>query len=136
MAVIAAAVDIVGVLLNYTVLPELARELATTVASPDPTLRRLFASMEQMANNLTNIGGFGLYSLAGVILLPAVFATKDLPRPLAWLGVAEWSISIVATGLLVIAPDLAAIPLVISFLLYAPWVWGGGMWVLHRKPAP
>lgn len=134
VAVIAAAVDIVGVLLNFTVLPELARALAGSVSTPDPTLQVVFRSTEMMANNLTNIGGFGLYSLAGILLLPAVFATVDLPRWLAWLGVVEWTISIIATILLVIAPDLATVPLVISFLLYAPWVWGGGIWVLRRRP--
>ncbi|MCA9936006.1 MAG: hypothetical protein KC415_18860, partial [Anaerolineales bacterium] len=86
VAVIAAAVDVVGVLLNFTVLPELAQQLAGTVPSPDPTLRVVFLSVEKMANNLTNIGGFGLYSLAGILLLPSAFATMDLPRPLAWLG--------------------------------------------------
>lgn len=135
VAVIAAAVDIVGVLINFTVLPELARELAGTVSAPDPTLHVVFLSMEKLANNLTNIGGFGFYSLAGILLLPAAFATIDLPRSLAWLGVAEWTISIIATILLVIAPDLSTAPLVISFLLYAPWVWGGGIWVLRRKSA-
>jgi hypothetical protein len=134
VAVIAAAVDIVGILLNYSVLPELARELASTVSSPDPTLQVVFQSMEKMANNLTNIGGYGLYSLAGILLLPAVFATIDFPRLLAWLGVAEWSISMLASILLVTAPDLSTVPFVISFLLYAPWVWGGGVWVLRRKP--
>lgn len=132
LAIIAAAVDIVGIFLNYTVLPELARALASTVSTPDATLQVVFQATERMANNLTNVGGFGLYSLAGLLLLPAVFATKDFPRPLAWLGVAEWTISIIATILLVAAPDLAAIPLVISFLLYAPWVWGGGVWILRR----
>jgi hypothetical protein len=133
VAVIAAAVDIVGVLLNFTVLPELARAIAGMGASPDPTLQVVFSSMERFANNLTNVGGYGLYSVAGILLLPAVFATRELPRPLAWLGVTEWTISILATILLVVAPDLAAIPLVISFLLFAPWVWGGGLWLLRRK---
>lgn len=133
-AMIAAAVDIVGVLLNFTVLPELARLIAGTAPTPDPTLQVVFLSMETMANYLTNIGGFGLYSLAGVLLLPAVFETFDFPRSLAWLGVVEWTISVIATILLVIAPDLSTIPLVISFLLYAPWVWGGAIWLLRRKP--
>lgn len=135
VAVIAAAVDIVGILLNYTVLPELARGLASTVSTPDPTLLVVFQSMEKMANSLTNIGGYGLYSLAGILLLPAAFATKDFPWFLAWLGVVEWSISMLATILLVIAPDLSTVPFVISFLLYAPWVWGSGVWLLRRKPA-
>jgi hypothetical protein len=51
-----------------------------------------------------------------------------------WLRVTEWTISILATALLIIAPNLSSVPLVISFLLYAPWVWGSGLWVLRRKP--
>ena len=38
-------------------------------------------------------------------------------------------------GYLVLAPDLATIPLVISFMLYAPWVWGGAYWLWRRPPA-
>ena len=118
-------VDIVGVLVNLTVLPELAAALA----NPNPTLEVVFLSMEKLAKNLTNLGGFGLYSLAGVLLLPAVFATPDFPRWLKWLGVAEWGISIIATGLLITAPTFAAIPLLVSFMLYAPWVWGSAWWL-------
>lgn len=129
VALIAAAVDVVGILLNLTVLPELARELVSTVAYPDPTLQVVFQALEKLANNLTNVGGFGLYSLAGILLLPAAFSTTNFPRWLGWLGVAEWGVSILATGLLVLAPGLATFPLVISFMLYAPWMWGGAYWL-------
>jgi hypothetical protein len=133
VALIAAAVDIVGVLINMTVLPELARELANTIANPDPTLTVIFSAMEKIANNLTNVGGYGLYTLAGVLILPAIFATKDYPRWLARLGATEWIISSVATLLLIFAPAFATIPLVISFFLYAPWVWGSALWLYRRK---
>ena len=132
IALIAAAVDIVGVLINMTVLPELARELANTISNPDPTLQVVFLSMEKIANSLTNIGGFGLYTLAGMLILPAIFATQSYPRWLAKLGATEWIISSVATVLLIFAPDIAAIPLVISFLLYAPWVWGSALWIMGQ----
>lgn len=132
VAVIAAAVDIVGVLMNAVVLPELANQLVAS-AAPDQTLQVVFVSLEKFANSLTNIGGFGLYSLAGILLLPAVFSTPGFPRWLKWLGGIEWGISIIATGLLVAAPDLAAFPLVISFMLYAPWVWGGAWWLLRGR---
>ena len=90
--------------------------------------------MEKIANNLTNIGGFGLYTLAGMLLLPAVFATPSYPRWLARLGAAEWIISSIAITLLVFSPDIATVPLVISFALYAPWVWGSALWLLRIKP--
>ncbi len=133
VALIAAAVDIVGVLINMTVLPELAHELANTIANPDPTLTVIFSAMEKIANNLTNVGGYGLYTLAGILILPAIFATKDYPRWLAKLGATEWIISSLATLLLIFAPTLATIPLVISFFLYAPWVWGSALWLYRRK---
>jgi hypothetical protein len=133
VALIAAAVDIVGVLVNMTVLPEIARGIVETTTRPDPTLQVVFLSMEKMANNLTNVGGFGLYSLAGVLLLPAIFTTPDYPRWLTWLGVAEWSISLIATALLIFVPDLATGPLLVSFFLYAPWVWGSAMWLLRSR---
>ncbi len=133
LALIAAAVDVVGILLNYAVLPELAMAIVGAAPTIDETMLVVFQATEKMANNLTNVGGFGLYSVAGLLLLPAVFQTADFPRPLAWLGVAEWTISIIATILLITAPDMATVPLVISFLLYAPWVWGSALWILRRQ---
>jgi len=82
---------------------------------------------------LTNVAGFGLYSLAGILLLPAVFSTPGFPRWLMWLGVFEWGISIIATGFLIVSPVWAAPLLVISFLLYAPWVWGSAWWLFSRS---
>ena len=133
VAVIAAAVDIVGVQINLTVLPQLAHALTATTISQDPVLQVVFHAMESLANGLTNVTAFGLYSLAGLLLLPAVFATADYPRWLAWLGTAEWGIAALATVLLVLAPALATGPLLISFALYAPWVWGSGLWLLRSK---
>lgn len=130
VAIIAAAVDIVGVLVNMTVLPELAQGL---VYSSDTALKVIFAAMEKLANNLTNVGGYGLYTLAGLLILPSVYATQDYPRWLAHLGAAEWGISSIAIALLIFAPALATIPLVISFLFYAPWVWGSALWLHRRK---
>jgi hypothetical protein len=134
-ALIAAAVDIVGVLINMTVLPELAAVLDNAFASADLTLQTVFLSMETLANHLTNVGGFGLYTLAGVLLLPAIFATTRYPRWLAWLGAAEWSVSSMAVVLLIADPNVATAPLLISFLLYAPWVWGSALWMLRGKTA-
>ena len=50
---------------------------------------------------------------------------------MAWLGVMEWGIGALATTLLVFNPDLATGPLLVSFVLYAPWVWGSGVWLLR-----
>ncbi len=133
VAIIAAAVDVIGILINLTVLPELAGEL-TYAAAADPTLAAVFHSMEKLANNLTNVGGYGLYTLAGLLILPSAFATQGFPKWLKILGVIEWGISSVAILLLIFAPALA-VPLVISFLFYAPWVWGGAWWLIQNKPA-
>lgn len=135
MALIAAAVDLVGVLVNLTVLPELARALTSSFVGPDPVLHDVFQSMESLAYALTNVAAFGLYSSAGLLLLPAVFATPSYPRWLAWLGAVEWGIAALATGLLVFAPGLATGPLLVSFALYAPWVWGSAVWLLRSEPA-
>lgn len=135
VALIAASVDLVGVLINITLLPELAQALTSSAAEWDPALLVVFQTMESLANALTNVAAFGLYSLAGLLLLPALFATASYPRWLAWLGAAEWSIAVIATVLLVVAPGLATGPLLISFALYAPWVWGSGLWLLRGKPA-
>ena len=133
MALIAASVDLIGVLINLTVIPELASALTSTSTGPDPALQVVFRSMESLANALTNVAAFGLYSFAGLLLLPAVFRTTGYPRWLAWLGTAEWGIASIATGLLIFAPGLATGPLLISFALYAPWVWGSAIWLLRGK---
>jgi hypothetical protein len=134
MALIAAAVDLIGVLVNIVVLPELASALTSTLAGPDPALQVVYHSTESLANALTNIAAFGLYSFAGLLLLPAVFATPSYPRWLAWLGAVEWGIAAIATGLLILAPGLATGPLLVSFALYAPWVWGSAIWLQRSKP--
>jgi hypothetical protein len=118
-----------------TVLPELAQALIDASAGPDPALLVVFQSLEKLAYALVNVTAFGLYSLAGLLLLPALFATRSYPRRLAWLGAVEWGVAAFATILLVLAPDLATGPLLISFALYAPWVWASGVWLLRRKPA-
>lgn len=132
LALIAAAVDLVGVLVNMTVLPELAVAVVTISAEPNSALAVGFHSMESLSNGLTNITAFGLYSVAGLLLLPAAFTTVSYPRWLAWLGTAEWGIAAFATILLMVAPSLATGPLLVSFALYAPWVWGSALW-LHRS---
>ena len=133
LAMIAAAVDLVGVIINITVLPDLASEFVNTPADGAPALLVLFRSTENLAHALINVAAFGLYSFAGLLLLPAVFATSDYPRWLAWLGAAEWIIAGLATILLVVDPDLSTGPLLVSFALYAPWVWGSAVWLLRRK---
>ena len=111
-------------------------EAWVTVDSPshaDPVLLVVFHSMESFANALTNVTAFGLYSFAGLLLLPAVFATPSYPRWLAWLGSFEWGFAALVTVLLVFAPGLATVPLLVSFALFAPWVWGSAVWLLRRK---
>jgi hypothetical protein len=130
VAIIAAAVDVIGILINLTMLPELASALTREVTYGDPVLAIIFRSMEKLANNLTNVGGYGLYTLAGLLILPSAFATQGFPRWLKILGVIEWGISSAAVLLLIFAPALSAVPLVISFLFYAPWVWGSMWWIL------
>ena len=132
LALIAAAVDIVGVLVYLTVLPELAAAIVTASAEQNAVLVAGFHAMESLSYSLTNVSAFGLYSVAGLLLLPAAFATASYPRWLAWLGTAEWGLAVFATCLLVVAPALATGPLLVSFALYAPWVWGSAMW-LHRS---
>lgn len=132
VAVMSAAVDLVGVLVYMSVLPDLAMELIT--GGRDAALQTVFLAAENLAYALTNVTGFGLYTLAGLLLLPAAFATANYPRWLAWLGVAEWSISTVATALLVVFPDGATMPMLVGFALYAPWVWGSALWLYQGKP--
>ena len=132
VAVISAAVDLVGVLVYMSVLPGLALELAN--AGNDAVLQAVFVAVESLAYALTNVVAFGLYTLAGLLLLPAAFAITSYPRWLAWLGVAEWGISAVATSLLVLFPNVATMPMLVGFALYAPWVWSSALWLSQGKP--
>jgi hypothetical protein len=50
----------------------LASQLTATAGIPDPTLETVFRAFEKFANNLTNVDGFGLYYLAGILILPSV----------------------------------------------------------------
>jgi hypothetical protein len=134
VALIAAAVDIIGVIVHMVVLAQLAQALTATAVGGDPALLVFFQSMESLAYALTNVTAYGLYTLAGLLLLPAIFSTINYPRWLAWLGLAEWGIAALATVLLVLAPSLATGPLLLSFALFAPWVWGSALWLLRGKP--
>ena len=109
LAIIAAAVDIVGVLINLVVLPNLAQSIYTG-GGPIGSILVIFQAMENLANALTNVTAFGLYSVAGLLLLPSIFATSDYPRWLARLGAVEWGVALIATILLVAAPGIATIP--------------------------
>ena len=132
LALIAAAIDIVGVLINLVVLPEIAIELVNISSTQAPALQTVFASMESLSNALTNVAAFGLYSVAGLLLLPGAFATEDYPRWLTWPGVSEWGIATLASILLVLMPEFATIPLLVSFVLFAPRVWGSAFWLFRR----
>ncbi len=133
VALVAAAVDLVGVLVNVAVVPHLARAVVEAGVGPPSDLVVVFRSAERFAYGATNVAGFGLYTVAGILLLPAVFGTSGFPRWLAAVGVAEWTVAGVATALLAVAPDTATGPLIVSFVLYAPWVWGCAAWLWRES---
>ena len=135
LALPAAAVDLAGVVINLAVLPQQAALGQGTASTARESIALTYLGFETLANALTNVTAFGLYSVAGLLLVPALFATPTYPRPLAWLGAAEWASAALATALLTVAPATATGPLLISFLLYAPWVWGGAWWIARSRAA-
>lgn len=132
LALPAMAVDLTGVVIQLAVLPPMAALARGLPAAAREPATLTYLGFETLATALTNVTAYGLYSVAGLLLLPALFATPTYPRPLAWLGAAEWTSAVLATALLVVAPALATGPLLLSFLLYAPWVWGSARWI--RQP--
>lgn len=122
VALVAVAVDIVGIVVNIAVVPDLAS------ASDDAS----FSTAQILAQALTDITAFGLYTLAGLLLLPALFATRDYPRRLTWLGVALWGGSVVATVLLALDGPGALAVFTVTLLLYPVWVWGSARWISRR----
>jgi hypothetical protein len=117
LALLAAAVDIVGVVVNLAVLPALAHDGGSEA----------FQSAQVLATALTDVTAFGLYTAAGLVLLPALARTA---RVLFWIGVAEWGVSAVATALLAFGAPGGRAAAALSFLLFAPWAWLGARWVL------
>ena len=131
LAIIAAAVDLVGIVINLVVIPDLATALTHSTLGEAGSLQLFYQSMENLATALINATAYGLYSVAGLFLLPAMFSTPSYPVWLKWLGACEWILAIIATALLLVAPAIATIPLVITFILFAPWVWGSAYWIYN-----
>ena len=126
LAVIAAAVDCVGIVTNLAAVPAAAGGEGET-----------FRVVQELGRALTDVAAFGLYSLAGLVLLPALARTRGYPRWLLNLGALEWGVAAVATVLLALqAPGAAAATALASaaFVLYAPWAWANAWWVLRRAP--
>jgi hypothetical protein len=122
LALIAAAVDLVGVVTNIAVVPALAGHGGTDA----------FRGAQLLAHALTDFTALGLYTAAGLLLLPALRATPGVPPALLWVGVAEWSVSAVATALLVFDLPGGTAGGTAGFLLYAPWTWIAAWWVSGR----
>jgi hypothetical protein len=126
LAVIAAAVDCVGIVTNLAAVPAAAGGEGET-----------FHVVQELGRALTDVAAFGLYSLAGLVLLPALASTRGYPRWLLGLGALEWGVAAIATVLLALqAPGAAAATALASaaFVLYAPWAWANAWWVLRRVP--
>ena len=120
-ALLAAAVDIVGIVLNLAVLPDLAGGSADT-----------YAAVETLAQALTDITAYGLYTVAGLLLLPALWATRTYPRLLAWLALVLWVSSAAATLLLALDAPAKAGVFAVALLLYPVWVWGSAWWLVRE----
>jgi hypothetical protein len=125
-ALLAAAVDVVGIVVNLAVLPHLAGEAASL---PVGASISAYSGFESLAHALTDVTAYGLYTLAGLLLLPALFSTPDYPRWLASLGSILWGVSVPATALLAVGAADAKPLFTVSLLLYPPWVWASAWWV-------
>ena len=79
---------------------------------------------------------FGIYTLAGLLLVGAAAGTAGYPRPLLVLGVVEWGVSALAVLLLGVSMTAASPLLVVGILLYGPWAWANAWWIGHRTRPP
>jgi hypothetical protein len=130
LSLIAAAIDMVGFILNFAALPPLAANYQAASGLERAGSENLLETVDSLAYAFTYVAAFGLYSLAGLLLIRPSFATSSYPRWLAWVGVAEWTCSALTTLLLIISPTFPSVPIFISILFYAPWVWGSMWWLL------
>jgi hypothetical protein len=131
VALLAAAVDLVGIVLNLAVLPDLAASYQGSAGAVKSSTAVTYSSVETLTQALTDIAAFGLYTAAGLLLLPALFATPAYPLRLAWLAALLWGVSVVATLLLALDAPGATAVFALALLLYAPWVWASAWWVSH-----
>ena len=119
VAVVAAAVDIVGIVVALAVLPDVTGEPAT------------FRAAEGLAHGLTAVAAYGLYTVAGLLLLPGAFATPSYRR-LAVVAAVLWGLSALATVLLAFdAPGLTVV-FGLALVLYAAWAWASAAWVARH----
>ena len=119
VALVAAAVDIVGIVVALAALPELTGEPAS------------FRAAERLAHGLTAVAAYGLYTVAGLLLLPGAFATPGYGR-LAVVAAVLWGLSALATVLLAFdAPGLTVV-FGLALVLYAAWVWASAAWVARH----
>ena len=119
VALVAAAVDIVGIVVALAVLPDVTGDPAT------------FRAAEGLAHGLTAVTAYGLYTVAGLLLLPGAFATPSYRR-LGVVAAVLWGLSALATALLAFdAPGLAPV-FALALLLYAAWAWASAAWVARH----
>lgn len=130
IALSAATVDLVGIAISVAVVPELAGRL------PGEGAAAAFGGAQTLAHALTDVTGFGLYTVAGLLLVPALFATSCYPRWLAWLGLALWSESVLGTVALAFGWPAANVLAGLAFVLLAPWTLASAWWVLRGQAGP
>ena len=137
VAAIAAAVDVVGIVVNIALVPHVAVELGS-----DPAITTTFTSVALLAHALTDVTAVGLYSLAAILILPALFTTVDYPRPLAWVAAAECLVAAAVTVVLALGLggadqigrefNLSSVLATLAFLLYGLWMVGSAWWLLTQ----
>jgi len=119
VALVAAAVDIVGIVVALAVVPD---------ATGDPAT---FRAAEGLAHGLTAVTAYGLYTVAGLLLLPGAFATPSYRR-LGLVAAVLWGLSALATALLAFdAPGLSVV-FGLALVLYAAWAWASAAWVARH----
>jgi hypothetical protein len=137
MAAIAAAVDCVGIVVNIALVPHVAVELGE-----DPAITTTFTTVALLSHALTDVAAVGLYSVAAVLIVPALFTTMGYPRPLAWVAVAECVVAVSVTAVLALGIagadqigrefNLTSVLATLAFLLYGLWMVGSAWWLLGQ----
>ncbi len=122
-AVAAASVDLVGITVTIVAVPPLAAEASSGAAAG------LFGTVEAVAFTLVSGVAFGVYTVAGLLLVVAAAGSRDYPRWLLALGWAEWGFSGVAVLLLGVSVASATPFLGVGLALYGPWVWANAWWI-------
>lgn len=136
LAVLGAAPDILGNVINMEVLAEMPARWLALPPAVRPLVLEEFVLWDRFA--LLLAGGLAnlLYSTAGAVLTFAMFRTGAFPRPLAWTGAAVWASAFaMSAASFAGSPQALQVTVGVTMALFIGWSFAVGYVYLYRRGA-